>query len=66
VGLPELLDRQPDHSMIHGRLELLSEAPGHVGLGRLPVTVLPDEGGGPVQAVGLVPLGVVDQDFIGE
>jgi len=55
---------QQNHGLIDGRLRLCREQPGRRGDLRATVTMLPHKSSRLIQAVGFVPLQVINQNFI--
>jgi hypothetical protein len=64
VSLIELIQRKPYDFFISVHVEFFSESRGYLRDAGLSVAALPDEGGGPVQAMSLVAIQIIDQQFI--
>jgi len=64
MSLCELMQGQQNHGFIDGRLRLCCEQPGHRGDSRATIAMLPHKTCRLIQAVGFVPLQVINQNFI--
>lgn len=60
----ELGETKPDHPLVNGDVRLCSQEPGHLCDARLAIAMAPHPCRGLVQAVGLVPLEIVDKNLV--
>jgi hypothetical protein len=64
IVIRELVEGQPDNSLIYYRVRFVTQQPGNVAWGVLTVAPLPDKGGSFIQTMRLIALNIVDQNFM--